>query len=131
MNLFLYHNKMLWLIQYLQLLVVKSKRPEGNNWPSVFTVEYELHSPPAERQSWTTVVPHYSYSGVTPFSVSPLTLWPPVICTIIDIPFKGNNRTTENIQRAKRYTISPRGIYHKILKQNWICIQKLRNASQI
>lgn len=45
---------MLWLIQYLQLLAVKSKRPEGNNWPSVFTVEYELHSPPAERQSWTS-----------------------------------------------------------------------------
>lgn len=47
MNLFLYHNKMLWLIQYLQLQVVKSKRPEGNNWPSVFTVECKLHSLPS------------------------------------------------------------------------------------
>lgn len=37
----------------------------------------------------------------------------------------------KTFRRQKDTPFSLRGIYHKILKPNWVCIQKLRNVSQI
>lgn len=46
------------------------------------------------------------------------TLWPSVICTIIEISFKDNKKNKRKHSSQKDTPFSLRGLYHQILRQN-------------